>query len=193
MPKVIPEYKEEAKERIIQAALQVFTEKGYHEATMEDVAQKVGVSRGAIYLYFKNKDEILYAIMEQWDRRRMKNFLPPFGAEKELEKSLESMFDHIVEDPLALTGLILELFSEAARNQPIRKVLSEGYERSLKTISEFLAKQNLDMPQSTLNLRQSSIGFMMIQLGLMANLILDADKAEIKLAWNQLMRAITKT
>jgi AcrR family transcriptional regulator len=192
MPKVVPEYKEEAKERIIQAALQVFSEKGYHEATMEDVAQKIGVSRGAVYIYFKNKEELLYGIIERWDRS-MKDFLPSFYAERGLEESLQSMFDHIAEDPLALMGLILEIISEAARNQPIRKVLSEGYERILKTISESFAMQGLDMPQSDLNMRRSSISFMMVQLGLMATLILETDKTETKLAWKQLMKPIAKT
>src|SRR5947209_20039109 len=62
MPRVVPEYKEEAKNRIVSAANQVFTEKGYRQATMNDVAKKIGVSKGALYLYFASKEELFEAI-----------------------------------------------------------------------------------------------------------------------------------
>ena len=56
MPKVIPEYKEEAKAKIIKAARSVFSQKGYHDATMDDIATEVGVSKGALYSYFESKE-----------------------------------------------------------------------------------------------------------------------------------------
>ncbi|HYY91990.1 MAG TPA: helix-turn-helix domain-containing protein, partial [Candidatus Dormibacteraeota bacterium] len=58
MPKVVPEYKEEAKTRIIEAANRIFADKGYHEATMDDVAKQLGVSKGALYLYFPSKVDL---------------------------------------------------------------------------------------------------------------------------------------
>ncbi len=62
MPKVVPEYKEEAKNRILEAANKVFAEKGYHEATMDDIAKRLGVSKGAIYLYFSGKEDLFEAM-----------------------------------------------------------------------------------------------------------------------------------
>ena len=62
MPKVVPEYKEEAKSKIVEAARIVFAKKGYHDATMDDVAKEVGVSKGALYSYFKSKEDILKEI-----------------------------------------------------------------------------------------------------------------------------------
>ena len=59
MPKVLPEYKEEAKKRIIEASVKVMSEKGYSQTTMEDIAAYLGVSKGALYLYFKSKDDII--------------------------------------------------------------------------------------------------------------------------------------
>ena len=65
MPKVVPEYKEEAKTKIIEAARTVFAKKGYHDATMDDVAKEVGVSKGALYSYFKSKEDLLKEIYLQ--------------------------------------------------------------------------------------------------------------------------------
>ena len=64
MPKVVPEYKEEARSRILNAANKVFAEKGYHEATMEDIAKRLGVSKGAIYLYFSSKEDLFEAMVK---------------------------------------------------------------------------------------------------------------------------------
>ena len=58
MPRVIPEYKEEARKRIIEAALEVFCRKGYRAAKMSDIAKELGISKGAIYTYFNNKEEL---------------------------------------------------------------------------------------------------------------------------------------
>lgn len=48
MPKVIPEYKEAAKDKIVKAAFKIFAKKGYHESTMDDIAKEIGVSKGAL-------------------------------------------------------------------------------------------------------------------------------------------------
>ncbi len=59
MPKVVPEYKELAKKRIIDAAYSIFYKKGYHNSTMDDIASEVGVSKASLYSYFKSKEELL--------------------------------------------------------------------------------------------------------------------------------------
>lgn len=45
MPKVVPEYKELAKKKIIDAAYSIFYKKGYHGSTMDDISNEVGVSK----------------------------------------------------------------------------------------------------------------------------------------------------
>jgi len=49
-------------EDILAAAREVFFEKGFQAATMEEIAQKAGFSKGAVYFYFKSKEEILVHI-----------------------------------------------------------------------------------------------------------------------------------
>lgn len=52
------------RELILDAATQVFAQKGYSTARVSDVAQEAGVADGTIYLYFKSKEEILLSIFE---------------------------------------------------------------------------------------------------------------------------------
>ncbi len=54
------------KRRIItEAAVHVFAEKGFHGARVSDVARRAGVADGTIYLYFKNKEDLLLSIFEE--------------------------------------------------------------------------------------------------------------------------------
>ncbi len=53
-----------ARNRVLQAALEVFSAKGYHEATMDEVAKRAQVSKGALYLYFPSKQELFAALLE---------------------------------------------------------------------------------------------------------------------------------
>ena len=54
--------KQQRIDMIMDAALEVFAEKGLKNATMEDVATKSELSKGAIYLYFKSKEHLFFAI-----------------------------------------------------------------------------------------------------------------------------------
>jgi TetR/AcrR family fatty acid metabolism transcriptional regulator len=51
--------------RITDAAVEVFAEKGFHQARISDIAKKAGVADGTIYLYFKNKEDLLLSVFEE--------------------------------------------------------------------------------------------------------------------------------
>jgi len=57
--------KQQRKLEIINAAEKVFFSKGYNNATMDDVANVVELSKGTLYLYFKSKDELLKVIVQK--------------------------------------------------------------------------------------------------------------------------------
>jgi AcrR family transcriptional regulator len=61
MPRVSQAHELEVRQRIVRAALQVFAERGFHRATMQDIVRQSGLSVGAIYTYFKSKDELILA------------------------------------------------------------------------------------------------------------------------------------
>src|SRR5580765_7380682 len=53
---------EERPKQILDAALAVFGERGLSNARLDDIAKRAGVSKGTIYLYFPNKEELLRAV-----------------------------------------------------------------------------------------------------------------------------------
>ena len=52
-------------DEIVAAAIEIFGEKGFAAARLDDIAARAGVSKGAIYLYFATKEEIFRAVVEQ--------------------------------------------------------------------------------------------------------------------------------
>lgn len=59
------QYIAERRSQILDAAIEVFGNKGLDIATVDEIAQAVGISKGTIYLYFKSKDEIFDAILAE--------------------------------------------------------------------------------------------------------------------------------
>ncbi|MEK8129186.1 TetR/AcrR family transcriptional regulator [Paenibacillus filicis] len=56
--------KKEKRQLILEAALQVIAEHGYHQAQVSRIAKEAGVADGTIYLYFKNKEDILVSLFQ---------------------------------------------------------------------------------------------------------------------------------
>ena len=56
--------KEEKRNIIVLASIKLFSQKGFQKTSIDEIAKSVGVAKGTIYLYFKNKEEIIFAI---WD------------------------------------------------------------------------------------------------------------------------------
>lgn len=61
--------KEEKRNLILEAAKDIFLEKGYYETSMRNIAERIEYSPGTIYLYFKEKDEIFHALHEEGFRK----------------------------------------------------------------------------------------------------------------------------
>lgn len=55
-----------AREKILQAALEVFSRKGYHRAIVDDIVRASGTSKGAVYHHFPNKEALFLALVEEF-------------------------------------------------------------------------------------------------------------------------------
>lgn len=62
MPRVSQEYLEQRRQHILDAARRSFARKGFYETTMQDIFHESGLSAGAVYRYFKSKDDLIQEI-----------------------------------------------------------------------------------------------------------------------------------
>ncbi|GAA5073459.1 TetR/AcrR family transcriptional regulator [Nocardia iowensis] len=65
MPKVSEEHLERRRQQILDAARLCFARKGFHETSMQDVFAESGLSAGAVYRYFKSKNDLIAALAAQ--------------------------------------------------------------------------------------------------------------------------------
>ena len=97
--------KEGNKEKDIkEAAIQIFARDGFHNSKISSIAEKAGVATGSIYLYFKNKEEILIRIFENlWEE--MINAVESIVARhdlneiEKLDAMIDTNFDLFIENP----------------------------------------------------------------------------------------------
>jgi len=73
MPKISKAQRDSRREQILEAALACFSEEGFHQTGMADIVGRSGMSHGAVYLYFRGKDDIIEALAD--DRHRSEAIL----------------------------------------------------------------------------------------------------------------------
>ncbi|MDO3412392.1 TetR family transcriptional regulator [Saccharibacillus sp. CPCC 101409] len=66
-PRLTDERKEQRNQQILEAAKRVFIQKGYSAASLKDIIEETGMSRGWIYLYYPTKEEIFEALLDHQD------------------------------------------------------------------------------------------------------------------------------
>ena len=58
---------------IMDAAMLLFMEKGYANTTTQDIVDKINISRGLLYYHFKNKEDILYCLVERYSEKLLRD------------------------------------------------------------------------------------------------------------------------
>ena len=192
MPKVVPEYREQARQRIISGAMKVFAEKGYDGATIGSIAKALGVSQGAIYLYFKNKRELFKAILECGGSRLENIAGMAHEAKHPINSFLNSLID-AVGGSKDLSDLFLEFYSEAARDPQLKKIMRKGFDKDRETVENFLkeVKKKGEIGLSA-DLRALSLGLIGLTYGCLLLLNLGIGKDEAKRAYVDSTKAMLK-
>ncbi|MFW6114037.1 MAG: TetR/AcrR family transcriptional regulator [Actinomycetota bacterium] len=89
------------KQRILQAAVEAFSEKGYTEVTISEIASRADVSKGTIYEYFENKEDVLLSISEEHFKKDLEQLKKAFnGADlrKKLLLFMQYYFQQYLDD-----------------------------------------------------------------------------------------------
>lgn len=191
MPKVVPEYKQEARGRIVEAALAEFSEKGYHQTTMDDIARKLGVSKGALYLYFGSKEELFKGCYETAPQEFSKILRSSFREGADPLEMAGDFFDKMQERFGSNSGLNYEIFAEASRNSALRRILKENYDEYTSITTRFLEelRERGAIPK---NMEVRSIAKALIALwnGMETILTVGYTPSDVKRAWLEALKAM---
>jgi AcrR family transcriptional regulator len=185
MPKVIPEYKVVAKDRIIKAAFKIFTKKGYHETTMEDIAKEVGVSKGAIYQYFKNKKELLNEIVLSY-HTMFREVLEISFKKQDKSAIAEEGSNALLKKYRLHHEMFFELIAIAGHDEEIKKSLRNEYEKNIKLIENYFLKQKKNEKLSQkIDANTLAQLYIAVYVGMAMKVILGDDSVEIHRVWSK--------
>ena len=132
-----PDVSEERKDQILDAATDVFAQKGFSETRMDDIVKKSGLSKGTLYWYFKSKDEIILSIFERMFSREfqeLENLVEADGtaSERLLYFTERAIVD--VQRMLRLMPLAYEFMAWAFR----RKFVQDAFKQYINKYMDIL-------------------------------------------------------
>ena len=122
---------------ILKSAAAAFRRRGYHGASMGEIAQALRMTKGSLYYYFKNKEEILFfchdysldILLEVLERVETAGGTPP----QKLRSLVESFVHHILDD---LRGTALTLDFQALSAPLLRRVIAkrDRFDRGIRRL-----------------------------------------------------------
>jgi len=116
---------EKTKEKILQAALAEFADKGFNKAKVDDIAKRAGLTKMMLYYHFKSKENIMYELMTQLSREITEKFRENLS---NIDiKNPESVRNHI--------EIMMDYFYE--RKEIIRLITSESIKGKNGNIGSF--------------------------------------------------------
>jgi AcrR family transcriptional regulator len=146
MPRVTEEHRASRREQILAAGWRCVAREGFHKTSMADVIAESGLSAGAVYLYFRSKDEIIAAIAEKvvagadviFDEVLARD-LPPT-----LDEAMRLIVTRIERIATAgegeLVKVALPTWAEAVRNESIRGVVAQAYRHLRHRMQELVER-----------------------------------------------------
>ena len=137
-----PDVSEERRAQIIEAALACFTRKGYVNTTMDDIVAESGLSKGAIYWYFKGKDDLFKAaansVMERVAEKSLVAIQSCETATERLHVGAQSMVE-VCREIEGYFGLVVEFWTQSERREEVMGFWAEmiiQYRQAIKALFE---------------------------------------------------------
>jgi len=187
MPKVTLEYKELIRTRILESAHRVFTQKGYREATMDEIAEGLGLSKPALYRYYPSKEELFREIFRLFNQAASKALLESFKSGGLDGETFFALIDKWGWTP----NLFLSAASEAPRNPKLKKILADGYKTGVDMVGTFIEElKNRGILKKEANSRQIAMGAIAIHDGLLIWEVAGMNRQETRKAFVDIIQTM---
>jgi AcrR family transcriptional regulator len=188
-PKVTQQYKENIKNKIIESAISRFSKYGYDKSRMDDIAKTAKLSKGTLYLYFKNKEELFNAISER-NTNELKNQLSKLfqNSDNDLITSIQNFYEDINDQGY---GMFFEIISESSRNKNLKKLLYKERKKILDIIIDYLnILKEKGYIKKDIEITEIAYGFLSLYDGLKINKLLGIDEDQNKNTWYRIVKTI---
>ncbi len=182
-----PDVSEARKNQILDAALQVFARRGFHKARMDDIAQESGLSKGALYWYFRSKDALIEALVDKLFTREIRNLerlassrnRPVPDRLRELSRNVLKSLDQWK----PVLPVLYEFYALATRPGPVRSALQRYYRYYLATLTKLIAEGIARGELRTVDPNIMAMIFMVQFEGLMLLWVIDPETFNFPVQW----------
>jgi AcrR family transcriptional regulator len=130
--------------QILMGAAQVFAEKGYHQATTKEIARAAGVSEGTIYNYFKNKRDLLLAMIDLMGMQSVKSIIannPP----EDPREFITSVLNDRYQIAQQFGKLIVPIIAEMLTDEDLREGAYQQLVMPIVGLVEKYVQNNIDL------------------------------------------------
>ena len=144
--------RDETREKLFEAAADVFAEHGIGAASIEMIAAAAGLTRGAFYSNFDDKDELIIAMLEDHVERSIKHHRELLARHRDPADLVAALrtAERSRHDPLGRTPLLhIELILFAARSERRRPELAKRLRARRALVAEMLGEVNVSDPAWT--------------------------------------------
>jgi AcrR family transcriptional regulator len=190
LPKVTGLYKTELKEKMIQAAIASFALTGFDRTKMEDIAKRLGISKGTIYLYFASKEELFLAICEYYHNILRDQLSTFFTKKEDLVSDIERFYDNFRKLESGNERVMLEAVVESVRNPKLKRMM---YEHRMKVYDVIVDDLNRLIEKGffrkELDVNGIASAFVALYDGLRVSKTLGVSDANNKKAWIAMVKA----
>lgn len=121
---------EKRRRQILDAAIQVFSERGFHGARMDDIVKQSGLSKGALYWYFESKDQLIETILDDFFEQELVLLRAAASASGTVSERLKAFTVILVQDMQKMPAFLpiaFEFYAAATRQSPIRDTLQRHF------------------------------------------------------------------
>jgi TetR/AcrR family transcriptional regulator, repressor for uid operon len=190
-PKVTSQYKTETREKIVDAAIVTFSKHGYDRTKMDDIAETANLSKGTIYLYFKSKEELFYAISENNIKALKEQLSVLFTKSEDLILDSQKFYVNFRKASEQSDKVFLETIAESSRNQRLQEMLFHQRMKVLGIVTEYLKLQiKKGFFRSDIDIDAVAVGLVSLYDGLSISKIIGISEAQNKKSWNETIKAI---
>jgi AcrR family transcriptional regulator len=135
--------REQTRARLLDAAGQVFALRGFHGATVDEVAEAAGYTKGAVYSNFATKDELFLALLDQRLAAQFEQVEALYAIEssEELLAAMRSLTEQEFADARDFGVLAAEFWLYAMRNPAAQAELAKRYREVRSRLAELITKR----------------------------------------------------
>jgi AcrR family transcriptional regulator len=162
---------------LIEAAGRVFAKRGYHGASVEEIAAEAGYTTGAVYSNFKGKEELFLALNDHELEKRLADYravVDAVDSPEGAEQTASDRFGNFIRDDPDWPLLFFEFWAYGARNRKLRGEFVKQREAEVKIIAEAIERQTAEAGvELPLSAEQVAVGIGALVNGLAFERVLD--------------------